>query len=125
MPFCVVMPSFLEQRLEVEPLLHVERRHVHVEVGDAHLILRQRLRLHRLAIDSGAQVAGDQHDKQRAIDGVLRPAKGCGLEMLADVLALLAGANEIEHATADGMFGDIAGVAHLRERADVASRGHG
>src|SRR5438552_3074750 len=40
--------------------------------------------------------------------------------MLADVLALLAGANQINHATADGMFGDIARVAYLRESANVA-----
>ena len=118
------MPSLLEQRLEVEPLLHVERRHIDVEAGDAHLVLRQRC-LHRLAIVGGAQVAGDQHDEQRAVDGVLRPAKGRGLEMLAEVLALLAGADEIEHTAADRMLGGIAGVAHLRERAHIAATGAG
>ena len=117
--------DFLEERLEVEPLLHVERRHVHVEAGDAHLILRERLRLRRLAIDGGAKVAGDQHDEQRAINGVLRPAKWCGSEVLANVLALLAGPNEIEHATADGVLGDIARVPHLRKRAHIAGAGAG
>ena len=50
---------------------------------------------------------------------------GADLEVLLDVLALLAGANEIEHTTADGMLGDIALVAHLRERAHIASAGAG
>jgi hypothetical protein len=39
--------------------------------------------------------------------------------MLADVFALLAGSDEIEHASAYGMFRDIALVAHLPERAHV------
>src|ERR1019366_9627667 len=76
--------DFLEERLEVEPLLHIERRHIHVKTGDAHLILRERLRLRRLPIDCGAKVAGNQHDKKSAIDRVLRPAKWRRLEMLAD-----------------------------------------
>ena len=66
--------GFLEERLEVETLLHVERRHVDIEAGDADLILRAADALHRLAIVGGAQVAGDQHDEQRAIDGILWPA---------------------------------------------------
>ena len=48
---------------------------------------------------------------------------GADLKVLADVLALLAGPNEIEHATADGVLGDIAGVAHLRERTNVTGAG--
>ena len=35
--------DFLEERLEVEPLLHIERRHIHVKARDAHLVLRERL----------------------------------------------------------------------------------
>ena len=50
---------------------------------------------------------------------------GADSKVLADVLALLAGANEIEHTTADGVLGDIAGVAHLRERTHVAGAGAG
>src|ERR1035437_3602684 len=45
--------------------------------------------------------------------------------MLADFPGLLAGANEVEHAAADGMLRDIAGVAHLRERAHIAGAGAG
>ena len=105
-------------------MLHIERRYIDVETGDAHLVLRQRC-LHRLAIIGGAQVAGDQHDEQRAVNRVLLPAIGCGLEMLAQILALLAGAYEIEHAAADGVLGGIAGVAHLCERADIAATGAG
>ena len=43
--------------------------------------------------------------------------------MLADLLALLASPNEIEHTTTDGVLGDIAGVAYLRERPNVAGAG--
>ena len=88
----------------------------------AHLILRQRC-LYRLAIIGGAQVTGNQHDEQCAINGVLWPAKWCTFEILAEILALLASANKVEHATADGVLGGIAGVAYLRERAYIAG-GH-
>ncbi len=59
--------DFLKQRLKIKPLLHIERRYVHVETGDANLILRKGLRLNRLTIDRGAKVAGNQHDVERAI----------------------------------------------------------
>src|ERR1019366_5326352 len=55
----------LEERLEVEPLVHSERRHIHVEGRDAYQILRKALRLRGLAIDGSAQVAGEQQDQQR------------------------------------------------------------
>ncbi len=91
-------------------------------MGDADLVLRQG-GLHRLAVVGGAQVAGDQHDEKGAVDGVLGPAEGGGLEMLAEVAALFARADEIEHAPADGVLGGVAGVAHLGEGAHIAAPG--
>jgi hypothetical protein len=40
-----------------------------------------------------------------------------------NVLALLSRADEIEHTTTDGVFGDIAGVSYQRERAHIAATG--
>ncbi len=115
---------FLEQRLEVEPLLYIERRYIHVEAGHAHLILWERLGLCWLAIVSGrAKVASHKHDKERPIDSILRPAERRRSEVFTDVFALLAGPNEIEHTTADGMLGDIAGVGYLGKGAHIAGAG--
>jgi hypothetical protein len=110
---------FLKDGLKVKPLLNVQRRHVDVEAGDADLVLRERSCLHRLAIDGGAKVAGDQHHKERAIHRVLRPAVWSGPKVLTDVLAFFAGPNEIEDTTADSVLGHVAWVAHLRERTNV------
>ena len=50
---------------------------------------------------------------------------GAALEIFAQVLALLAGADVIEHATADRVLGGVAGIADLRERADITGTGAG
>ena len=101
-------------------MLHIQRRHIDIEADGAHLVLRQR-GLHRLAVVGGAQVAGDQHHEQRAVDGVLRPAVRRGLEVVAQVFALLACADDIQHTAAHRVLGGVAGVAHLRERTDITA----
>ena len=110
---------FLEKRLEIESLLHVQRGHVDIEGGDTHLVLWQRGK-RRLAIQGGSQVAGDQHHEQGAVDGVLWPAVGSSLEVVAQVLALLATAYEFEHTATDWVLGGIALIAHLSKSAYIA-----
>gem|GEM_PF-2351600 len=124
--FLAVLSSgagFLKQRLEIETLLHIERRHIYVEAGNADLVLRQGLGLHRLAVESGAEISGHDHDKQRAINGILRPAERGRLEGFADVLPFLARADQLQHAAADRVLGDIAGVADLGKSPDIATAG--
>ena len=113
----------LKQGFQFQPLRHIKRWHIYIEAGDADLVLWERLYLNGLAVNHGAQISRNDHDIERAIDGVLRPTAWSGLEVVPDVLALLAGPDEFEDATANGVFGDIAGVADLRERTDIASTG--
>ena len=69
------------------------------------------------------RLPASEHDEKRAIDRILRPAKWRGPKVLLNLFALLASPNEIEHAATDGMLGDIAGIAHLRECAHITGTG--
>src|SRR5262249_7820387 len=88
---------------------------------NTNLVLWERLSLCGLPIHSRAKISGEQHDKECAVNCILRPPEGRRPEVLANVLALLTSANKLQYASSHRMFGDIAVMAYLRHCPYIAA----
>jgi hypothetical protein len=103
--------GFLKEGFKIEALGDIQRRHIDIETRYADLVLRQSRGQNGGVIQSRAEISCDNEKEESSIDGVLWPSKRSGLELIANLLALLAGTHGIQDAPAHGVRCGIASMA--------------
>ena len=103
--------GFLKEGFESEALGYIQRRHIDIKTRDADLVLRQSRGQDGSVIQSRAEISCNNQKEESSIDGILWPPKWSGLELIANLFALLAGTHSIQNPPAHGMRRGVAGMA--------------